>query len=154
MLTGDSQGVAAEIAREAGIADFHAHLLPQEKLSKIKDLRSQGATMMVGDGINDAPALAAADVGVAMGAAGSDTALESADIALMADDLSQLPFLLRLSRRALATIRFNIWFAVAVKLLAVALVFPGWLTLWLAIMADTGAAVLVTLNGMRLLKLK
>lgn len=154
MLTGDSQGVAAEIAREAGIADFHAHLLPQEKLSKIKDLRSQGATMMVGDGINDAPALAAADVGVAMGAAGSDTALESADIALMADDLSQLPFLLRLSRRALATIRFNIWFAVAVKLLAVALVFPGWLTLWLAIMADTGATVLVTLNGMRLLKLK
>jgi Cd2+/Zn2+-exporting ATPase len=89
-----------------------------------------------------------------MGAAGSDTALESADIALMADDLSQLPFLLRLSRRALATIRFNIWFAVAVKLLAVALVFPGWLTLWLAIMADTGATVLVTLNGMRLLKLK
>lgn len=154
MLTGDSHGVAVEIAQQAGISHFHAHLLPQDKLARIKELRSQGATMMVGDGINDAPALAAADVGVAMGAAGSDTALESADIALMADDLSQLPFLLRLSRMALATIRFNIWFAIAIKLLAVILVFPGWLTLWLAIMADTGAAFLVTLNGMRLLRVR
>lgn len=154
MLTGDSHDVAAEIAATAGIDTFHAHLLPQDKLSKITELRSQGITMMVGDGINDAPALAAANVGVAMGAAGSDAALESADIALMADDLTQLPFVLRLSRQALATIRYNIWFATAIKLLAVALVFPGWLTLWLAIAADTGAAVLVTLNGMRLLKVK
>lgn len=154
MLTGDSHGVAAEIAATAGIDAFHAHLLPQDKLSQINELRTQGITMMVGDGINDAPALAAANVGVAMGAAGSDAALESADIALMADDLSQLPFLIRLSRQALGTIRYNIWFAIAIKLLAVALVFPGWLTLWLAIAADTGAAVLVTLNGMRLLKVK
>lgn len=154
MLTGDSHGVAAVIADAAGINAFHAHLLPEDKLRMIKELRSQGTIMMVGDGINDAPALAAADIGVAMGAIGSDTALESADIALMADDLKQLPFLLRLSRKALATIRFNIWFAIAIKLVAVILVFPGWLTLWLAILADTGAAVIVTLNGMRLLKAK
>lgn len=152
MLTGDSHGVAAEIATAAGLDSFHAQLLPEDKLAQIQDLRDNGRIMMVGDGINDAPALAAADIGVAMGAAGSDTALEAADIALMSDDLKQLPFVLSLSRRALSTIRFNIWFAIAIKLLAVLLVFPGWLTLWLAIMADTGAAVIVTLNGMRLLK--
>lgn len=152
MLTGDSRGVAAEVAEAAGISSFHSHLLPEDKLSNIRHLRTQGKVMMVGDGINDAPALAAADLGIAMGAAGSDTALESADIALMADDLEQIPFILRLSRRALSTIRFNIWFAIAIKLAAVLLVFPGWLTLWLAILADTGAAILVTLNSMRLLR--
>jgi Cd2+/Zn2+-exporting ATPase len=140
MLTGDSHGVAADI--------------PEQKLDHIRALGERGKIMMVGDGINDAPALAAADVGVAMAAAGSDTALESADIALMADDLGQLPFVLRLSRKALATIKLNIWFAILVKLIAVAMVFPGWLTLWLAILADTGAALIVILNSMRLLRAK
>lgn len=154
MLTGDSHGVAAEVAAAAGVQNFHAHLLPEDKLNYIGKLRDQGTVMMVGDGINDAPALAAADVGVAMGAAGSDTTLETADIALMSDQLEQLPFLLRLSRKALSTIRFNIWFAIILKLLAVLLVFPGWLTLWLAILADTGAAVFVTLNSMKLLRLR
>lgn len=151
MLTGDNPGAAALIAREAGIGSWQAQLLPGQKLTEIGRLRQHSTVMMVGDGINDAPALAAADVGVAMGAMGSDTALETADIALMADRLDKLPWLLRLSRRALATIRANIWFAVLVKLAAVLLVFPGWLTLWLAIMADTGATLVVTLNGMRLL---
>jgi len=154
MLTGDSHGVGTEVATAAGIRHFHTQLLPQDKLEKIHELKEMGQVMMVGDGINDAPALAAADLGVAMGAAGSDTALESADIALMADDLSQLPFVLRLSRKALSTIRFNIWFAIAIKMVAVLLVFPGWLTLWMAILADTGAAILVTLNSMRLLRQK
>lgn len=154
MLTGDSHGVAAEVAAAAGLNRFSAQLLPEEKLAEITTLRQRGKVMMVGDGINDAPALAAADIGVAMGAAGSDSALETADIALMADDLQQLPFILRLSRSALGTIRFNIWFAIIIKLVAILLVFPGWLTLWLAILADTGAAVLVILNSMRLLRAK
>ena len=154
MLTGDSHGVAAKVAAGAGVNSFYAQLLPEHKLDHIHELRKLGKVMMVGDGINDAPALAAADVGIAMGAAGSDTALESADIALMADDLGQLPFVLSLSRQALRTIRSNIWFAILIKLVAVALVFPGWLTLWMAILADTGAALLVILNSMRLLRFK
>lgn len=155
MLTGDNKRAAANLAEKLQLTDFKASLLPEDKVAAIKEFKGQyNVVAMVGDGINDAPALAAADVGIAMGGAGTDTALETADIALMADDLSQLPFLFGLSRKALNIIRQNIAFALIVKVLAVLLVFPGILNLWIAILADTGATLVVIANGMRLLRVK
>jgi Cd2+/Zn2+-exporting ATPase len=155
MLTGDNAATAAAIAEQVRIDEFEADLLPENKVDAVKKLiEKYDKVAMVGDGINDAPALAMATVGIAMGGAGTDIALETADIVIMADDLSRLPFCIRLSRAALRVIRQNVAFALIVKLSAVLLVFPGWLTLWLAILADMGASVLVTLNGIRLLRLK
>ncbi len=155
MLTGDNEGTAKAIGSEVGVTDVRSELLPQDKLQFIKNLRDQyGHVAMVGDGINDAPALAAATVGVAMGGAGTDTALETADIALMGDDLKKFPFTVSLSRKALAIIKQNITFSLGVKMLALLLVIPGWLTLWIAIFADMGATLIVTLNGLRLLRVK
>ena len=155
MLTGDNEATARGMAAKVGIDEFRAELLPQDKVEAIEELlKKYGKVAMVGDGVNDAPALALATVGIAMGGAGTDTALETADIALMADDLRMLPFTIRLSRNALAIIRQNITFALAIKLIAVLAVFPGWLTLWLAILADMGASIIVTLNSLRLLGVK
>lgn len=155
MLTGDNARTAAAVAKAVAVDQVQAGLMPQDKVAAVQALTAQfGAVAMVGDGVNDAPALAAASVGIAMGGAGSDAALETADIALMADDLSKLPFALQLGRRTLAVIQQNIGLALALKLLALLAVFPGWLTLWLAILADMGATVIVTLNGMRLLRVR
>ena len=155
MLTGDNQRTAEAIGQEVGVTDIRADLLPEDKLNFMKELRERYSSVaMVGDGVNDAPALAASTVGVAMGGAGTDTALETADIALMSDDLSKLPFTIKLSRRALRTIKQNITFSLVVKAIALLLVIPGWLTLWIAIFADMGATLIVTLNSLRLLKVK
>ena len=155
LLTGDNPATARAMAEAIGADDGRAELLPEQKVAAVRELRGRfGSVAMVGDGVNDAPALAAASVGVAMGVAGSDVALETADVALMADDLGRLPFLMRLGRATLSVIRQNIAFSLAIKAVAIAAVFPGWLTLWLAVLGDMGASVLVTVNGMRLLALR
>ncbi|MFZ3170748.1 MAG: heavy metal translocating P-type ATPase [Carboxydocellales bacterium] len=153
MLTGDNRGTAQAISENVGVDEFRAELLPEDKLNVVKDLLSQyGKVGMVGDGVNDAPALASATVGIAMGGAGTDTALETADIVLMADDLSKLPYAIKLSRKALRVIKENITFALVVKGIFLVLTFMGMANLWMAVFADTGAALLVIANGMRLFK--
>lgn len=155
MLTGDNQRTAHAIGQQVGVVDVEAGLLPEEKLTFIKELREKHQQVaMVGDGVNDAPALAASTVGVAMGGAGTDTALETADIALMSDELNKLPYTIQLSRKALMIIKQNITFSLGIKAVALLLVVPGWLTLWIAIFADMGATLLVTLNSLRLLRIK
>ncbi len=153
LLTGDHEATARAIARLVAADEYQAGLLPEDKVKAVAALRQRhGSVAMVGDGVNDAPALAAANLGVAMGAAGTDVALETADIALMADDLGKVAVAVDISRRALTIIRANIAFALLVKAVFLALTAAGATTLWLAILADTGASLLVTLNGMRLLR--
>ncbi|MBW6469347.1 MAG: cadmium-translocating P-type ATPase [Coriobacteriia bacterium] len=152
MLTGDNERTAAAVAEQAGVAEYRARLLPHGKVDAVNRLQERyGPVAMVGDGINDAPALAASDLGIAMGAAGSDTALETADVALMSDDLNQLARFFDLGRRTVAIIRQNVAVSVLVKFAVLILAMTGTATLWMAVFADTGVSLLVTLNGMRLL---
>ena len=152
MLTGDNRGTAKAIAEEVGIDSVHAELLPENKVEVIESLvEKYEFVAMVGDGVNDAPALARSSLGIAMGAIGTDAAIETADIALMSDDLSKLPWLIRHSKRTLSIIRQNIWFSLGVKLIFVVLAFAGFASLWAAIAADMGASLLVILNSLRLL---
>ncbi len=153
MLTGDSYGTAKAIATELGVDDFRAELLPEDKVAVVEELRRMhGSVAMVGDGINDAPALASADVGIAMGVAGSDAALETADVALMADELLRIPYAFRLSRATVRNIKINLAISVVLKAAFVVAAVSGVATLWMAVLADTGASVLVIANALRLLR--
>lgn len=153
MLTGDNEVTAAAIARQVGIDDARGNLLPEEKLAAVEDeLIRFGTVGMVGDGINDAPALAKANIGFAMGAAGTDTAIETADVALMDDDLRKIPQFIHLSRKARSILRQNIAVALLIKAVFLILAFAGAATLWMAVFADMGASLLVVFNGLRLLK--
>ena len=153
MLTGDNTPTAKAIAKASGVDDVRADLLPADKVTAIENLVSKyGLVAMVGDGVNDAPAMARASLGIAMGAAGSDAALETADIALMSDDLTRIPWLVTHSRRALGIIRMNIALSLSIKAIFVALTFFGYASLWAAIAADMGASLLVIFNGLRLLQ--
>jgi Cd2+/Zn2+-exporting ATPase len=153
MLTGDNRGTADAIAKETGVDEVHAELLPGDKVTKVEELVAKyGTVAMIGDGVNDAPAMGRATVALAMGAIGTDAAIETADIALMSDDLAKLPWLVRHSRRAVAVIRQNIIFAVAVKAVFVALTLAGYSSMWAAVAADSGATLLVVANALRLLR--
>ena len=153
MLTGDHRNVAESIAKQiGGIDEIRASLLPEHKQSVIRELQSRGTVAMVGDGINDAPALAQADVGIAMGGGGTAQAMETADIVLMQDNLLAIPMTLRISRLTRRVIKQNIGISLGLKLIVLALAIPGLASLWLAVLADVGATLLVTLNGMRMLR--
>jgi Cd2+/Zn2+-exporting ATPase len=156
MVTGDNEAAARAVAQHVGITHYHAGVFPDQKVHEIEHLRSEyGRVAMVGDGVNDAPALAAASVGIAMGAVGSDAALETAHVALMGDDLSKLPYLIELSRRTRRVIQQNIFFSILTKLTLGLGVFPGYVTLVLAVLVgDMGASLAVTGNALRLARVK
>ncbi|QIV95731.1 Cd2+/Zn2+-exporting ATPase [Allofrancisella inopinata] len=153
MLTGDNKGTARAIAEQAGIDDFYAELLPEDKVTKIEELVNKYKNVaMIGDGINDAPALARSNLGIAMGAIGNDVAIETADIALMSDDISKLPWLIKHSRKTLNIIKQNITFSIVIKAIFISLAIADLATLWMAIAADMGATFIVIINALRLLK--
>ena len=157
MLTGDREAAAAQIADSLGITRYHSQLLPADKVTKVELLLSEqkhgGKLAFVGDGINDAPVLTRADIGIAMGAMGADAAIEAADVVLMDDDPSKIPLAIRISRKTLSIVGQNIWFAIAVKLLSLVLVAVGLAGMWLAIFADVGVMVLAVLNAIRAMRI-
>ncbi len=153
MLTGDNQATAQAVAQQAGIDDARGNLLPEDKLQAIQDLqKTYGCTAMTGDGINDAPALAQADIGFAMGAAGTDIAMEAADILIMNDNLQRIAQSIELSRRCYAVLWQNISLALGIKAVFLLLTLAGQATMWMALFADMGASLLVVFNGLRLLR--
>ena len=155
MLTGDKEEVAADVAKTVGLAEYHAELLPSDKVSQVETIlkeNAEGAMAFVGDGINDAPVLARADVGIAMGGLGSDAAIEAADVVLMDDKPSKIAVAIRQARRTLRIARENTWFAVGIKMSVLILAFFGLATMWMAVFADVGVTVLVVLNAARTLK--
>ena len=153
MLTGDNLSTAQAIARQAGIDNAQGNLLPEDKLTAIERMQADlGPTAMTGDGINDAPALARAHIGIAMGAAGTDTAMEAADIVIMNDDLRRIPEVIRLSRRTRNVLWQNIVFALGIKAAFLVMAVWGNASMWMAVFADMGASLLVVVNGLRLLR--
>ncbi|GIW04149.1 MAG: hypothetical protein KatS3mg059_0769 [Thermomicrobiales bacterium] len=152
MLTGDHRAAAERIAARVGVDDVRADLLPGEKRDAVVALEQAGPVAMIGDGVNDAPALAAASVGIAMGAAGTGVAIEAADVVLMGDDLAQVPVAVHLARKTMAIIRQNIAASLVIKAVFLGLTLLGATNLWLAVLADEGTSLLVTANALRLLR--
>ncbi|MEF2808242.1 MAG: HAD-IC family P-type ATPase, partial [Desulfovibrio sp.] len=153
MLTGDNKHTAAVLASRAGVDSYEADLLPEDKLKCIENIREEGLTVgMVGDGINDSPALAKADIGFAMAKGGTDSAIETADVALMDDDLRKVPSFIRLSRSTITIVIENISFALAVKAVFFVLAFTGYATMWMAVFADVGTSLIVSGNAVRALR--
>jgi len=153
MLTGDGQTTAKAIAKELDVDEVRADLLPEDKVAVVVELRNRyGSVAMIGDGVNDAPALASADVGIAMGVAGSDAALETADVALMTDELLKIPYTIRLSRATVRNIRANLAISTVMKAAFLVAAVAGVATLWMAVVADTGASIIVIANALRLLR--
>ena len=156
MLTGDSESVASKIAAELGISEYRAELLPQDKVHAVEELLEgqEGSLAFIGDGINDAPVLSRADVGIAMGSLGSDAAIEAADVVIMDDDLSKIPAVMKIAAKTLGISRQNIVFALFVKFACLILGAVGIANMWVAVFADVGVAVLCILNSMRMLAKK
>jgi Cd2+/Zn2+-exporting ATPase len=153
MLTGDHAVTARAVAQRLALDEDHHGLLPEDKHARIVAMRgSEGPVLMVGDGVNDAPALAAADVGMALGAAASDAALETADVAVMSGELLKLPYTLRLARATVRNIKTNLVVSLALKAVFLVTAMTGAATLWMAVLADTGASVIVVANALRLLR--
>jgi len=150
MLTGDHRKTAEKVAKAVGVTEYYGNLLPEDKVAKVKYLATHGTVGMIGDGINDAPALASAQIGIAMGK-GTDSAIETADVVLMQDHLGKLPLAIKIGKRVNRIIRFNIAISMGLKLLALLLTIPGWLTLWVAILSDMGATIFVTLVSLTIL---
>jgi Cd2+/Zn2+-exporting ATPase len=151
MLTGDRREVADAVAQKLGLTEYHAELLPADKVSHVEALMGDGLAF-VGDGINDAPVLARADIGIAMGGLGSDAAIEAADVVLMDDKPSKIATAIRIARRTLSIARQNVWLAIGVKLAVLVLAAFGAATMWMAVFADVGVTVLAVLNAMRALR--
>ena len=154
MLTGDQEHVAATVARKVGVDEYHAQLLPADKVSNVERLLAGGTLAFVGDGINDAPVLTRADIGIAMGALGSDAAIEAADVVLMDDKPSKIALAVKIARRTIRIAKENIWFAIGIKIAVLILAIPGFATMWMAVFADVGVTVLAVLNAMRALRTK
>ena len=152
MLTGDQESVAAAVASALKVDEYHAQLLPADKVTQVERLLPQGTLAFVGDGINDAPVLTRADIGIAMGALGSDAAIEAADVVLMDDKPSKIAAAVRIARRTIGIARQNIVFAIGIKVLVLVLATLGLATLWMAVFADVGVTVLAVLNAMRTLR--
>ena len=152
MLTGDQEHVASAVAQKVGVSEYHAQLLPADKVTQVERLLNGGTLAFVGDGINDAPVLTRADIGIAMGALGSDAAIEAADVVLMDDKPSKIALAVKIARRTIRIAKENIWLAIGIKVLVLLLAIPGLATMWMAVFADVGVTVLAVLNAMRALK--
>ena len=154
MLTGDQEAVAAAVASRLKVDEYHAQLLPADKVSMVEELLPEGVLAFVGDGINDAPVLTRADIGIAMGALGSDAAIEAADVVLMDDRPSKIALAVKMARRTIRIANQNIWMAIGIKIAVLLLAIPGFATMWMAVFADVGVTVLAILNAMRAFRTK